>query len=106
MEGIISAGGVQDAGALAYRLGVEEVLTALDVDARSGLKEGEARARLLAPGAARPEGGEGCPGLAAEARPGRREGGGRARLARLGPNELSAEKPVPAWRRFLDAQAI
>jgi len=67
MEGIMSAAGVQDALAAAYRLGVEEVLTALDVDARSGLKEGEARARL----------------------------------ARLGPNELSAEKPVPAWRRFL-----
>jgi Ca2+-transporting ATPase len=25
----------------------------------------------------------------------------RARLARYGPNELEAEKPVPAWRRFL-----
>jgi Ca2+-transporting ATPase len=25
----------------------------------------------------------------------------RARLARLGPNELTADKPVPAWRRFL-----
>ena len=25
----------------------------------------------------------------------------RARLAQYGPNELAAEKPVPAWRRFL-----
>src|SRR5262245_41012777 len=25
----------------------------------------------------------------------------RARLARYGPNELPAEPPVPAWRRFL-----
>ena len=25
----------------------------------------------------------------------------RARLARFGPNELEAERPVPAWRRFL-----
>src|SRR3712207_7594567 len=25
----------------------------------------------------------------------------RARLERYGPNELEAEKPVPAWRRFL-----
>src|SRR5918998_1927285 len=27
--------------------------------------------------------------------------GARARLERYGPNELEAEKPVPAWRRFL-----
>src|SRR5262245_44399862 len=25
----------------------------------------------------------------------------RARLERYGPNELRAEKPVPAWRKFL-----
>ena len=25
----------------------------------------------------------------------------RARLAQYGPNELAAEEPVPAWRRFL-----
>src|SRR3712207_4618929 len=25
----------------------------------------------------------------------------RSRLERYGPNELEAEKPVPAWRRFL-----
>jgi P-type Ca2+ transporter type 2C len=25
----------------------------------------------------------------------------RARLERDGPNELTAEKPVPAWRKFL-----
>ena len=25
----------------------------------------------------------------------------RQRLARYGPNELQAEKPVPAWRKFL-----
>jgi Ca2+-transporting ATPase len=63
----MSASGVQDTRASAYRLGVDEVLTALEVDARCGLGESEARARL----------------------------------ARHGPNELTAEKPVPAWRKFL-----
>ena len=63
----MSAAEVHDARASAYRLGVDEVLAALDVDARRGLSEGEARARL----------------------------------ARHGPNELVAEKPVPAWRKFL-----
>ncbi len=58
---------VQDARAPAYRQSVDEVLIAFDVDARSGLSEVEAHARL----------------------------------ARHGPNELSAEKPAPAWRRFL-----
>ena len=51
----------------AYRRSVDEVLTVLDTDARSGLSEVEARARL----------------------------------ERYGPNELTAEKPVPAWRKFL-----
>jgi len=51
----------------AYRQSVDEVLTALDTDARRGLEEGEARERL----------------------------------ERYGPNELTAEKPVPAWRKFL-----
>ena len=46
---------------------VEEVLAALDSDARQGLTAGEAGARL----------------------------------ARLGPNELRAEPPIPAWRRVL-----
>jgi Ca2+-transporting ATPase len=50
-----------------YRQPVNEVLTAFDTDARSGLSEGEARARL----------------------------------DRYGKNELMAEKPVPAWRKFL-----
>src|SRR5512143_4296791 len=63
----MSASGVRDTHAPEYRLGVAEVLTALDVDGRCGLSAGEARARL----------------------------------ARHGPNELSAEKPVPAWRKFL-----
>lgn len=58
---------VPDARAPAYRQSVGEVLIVLDVDARSGLSEDEAHARL----------------------------------ARHGPNELSAEKPVPAWRKFL-----
>ena len=58
---------IQVARAPAYRQSVDEVLIALDVDARSGLGEVEAHARL----------------------------------ARHGPNELSAEKPVPAWRKFL-----
>ena len=63
----MSAVEVQDAPAPAYRQGVDEVLIALDVDARRGLSEAEARERL----------------------------------ARHGPNELSAEKPEPAWRKFL-----
>ena len=51
----------------AYRQSVNEALTVLDADARRGLNEGEARARLV----------------------------------RYGPNELTAEKPVPAWKKFL-----
>lgn len=50
-----------------YRQTVEEVLTALNTDARSGLSEEEVRVRL----------------------------------DRYGKNELMAEKPVPAWRKFL-----
>ena len=50
-----------------YQQGVNEVLTALDTDARTGLSEGEARARL----------------------------------ERYGNNELTADKPVPAWKKFL-----
>ena len=63
----MSAGGVRDARAPEYRLRVDEVLAALGVDARRGLSEAEARARLQ----------------------------------RHGPNELTAEPPVPAWRKFL-----
>jgi Ca2+-transporting ATPase len=51
----------------AYRHTVDEVLTELHTDARHGLSEAEARARL----------------------------------GRYGRNELTAEKPVPAWRKFL-----
>jgi Ca2+-transporting ATPase len=51
-----------------YRQTVKEVLTALDTDARNGLSEEEAHARL----------------------------------DRYGRNELMAEKPVPAWRKFLE----
>ena len=52
---------------IAYRVPVEDVLAALDSDARQGLTAAEARARL----------------------------------ARVGPNELPAEPPIPAWRRVL-----
>ena len=51
----------------AYQHSVDEVLAALGTDARRGLSEAEARARL----------------------------------ERYGTNELTAEKPVPAWRKFL-----
>ena len=51
----------------AYQRPVDDVLAALDTDARVGLSEGEARVRL----------------------------------DRYGKNELTAEKPVPAWRKFL-----
>jgi Ca2+-transporting ATPase len=39
--------------------------------------------------------------LGADARRGLNGGEARARLVRHGPNELTAEKPVPAWRKFL-----
>ena len=51
----------------AYQQPVDQVLTALDTEARRGLGGAEARARL----------------------------------ERYGKNELMAEKPVPAWRKFL-----
>jgi P-type Ca2+ transporter type 2C len=50
-----------------YRQPADEVVAALDTDARRGLGAGEAQARL----------------------------------ARAGRNELTAEKPVPAWKQFL-----
>lgn len=50
-----------------YRQTSDDVLTALGVDSRSGLNQGEAQERL----------------------------------GRYGRNELTAEKPVPAWRKFL-----
>src|SRR5687767_14689268 len=56
-----------DSSAAPYRQRVEEVLAALRTDARLGLSEAEARARL----------------------------------GRHGRNELTAEEPVPAWRKFL-----
>ena len=40
-------------------------------------------------------------GLGSDARRGLSTEEARARLERYGPNELEAEKPVPAWRRFL-----
>ncbi|MGH7492331.1 MAG: cation-translocating P-type ATPase, partial [bacterium] len=51
----------------AYQQSVDEVLTAFETEARRGLSQAEARARL----------------------------------ERYGRNELTAEKPVPAWRKFL-----
>ena len=51
----------------AYQQPIDEVLAALGTDARRGLSEGEAQARLK----------------------------------RYGKNELTAEKPVPPWRKFL-----
>ena len=39
--------------------------------------------------------------LASDERQGLRDEEARARLERFGHNELAAEKPVPAWRRFL-----
>ncbi|MBW6504047.1 cation-translocating P-type ATPase [bacterium] len=40
--------------------------------------------------------------LDADGRRGLGGGEARARLARYGPNELTAEKPTPAWRKFLE----
>jgi P-type Ca2+ transporter type 2C len=51
----------------AYQKPFEQVLAALGTDARRGLSDGEARARL----------------------------------GRHGRNELTADTPVPAWRKFL-----
>ena len=39
--------------------------------------------------------------LGTDARQGLSAGEARARLERYGTNELTAEKPVPAWRKFL-----
>ena len=39
--------------------------------------------------------------LGTDARRGLSQAEARARLDRYGPNELTAEKPVPAWRKFL-----
>src|SRR5690348_11954520 len=39
--------------------------------------------------------------LATDVRRGLTDDEARARLARYGPNELAADPPVPAWRRFL-----
>jgi P-type Ca2+ transporter type 2C len=39
--------------------------------------------------------------LGTDARLGLSEGEARVRLERYGKNELTAEKPVPAWRKFL-----
>src|SRR5262245_21602113 len=51
----------------AYRSSADDVIAALGSDARQGLTDEDARARV----------------------------------ERFGRNELAAEKPVPAWRRFL-----
>jgi magnesium-transporting ATPase (P-type) len=64
----VSATEIQLDQIIPYRQTAKDVLTALDTDARNGLSEGEARARL----------------------------------DRYGRNELMAEKPVPAWRKFLE----
>jgi Ca2+-transporting ATPase len=63
----MSAAKVQREQTEAYQQSVDEVLVALDTEARRGLSEGEARARLKS----------------------------------YGTNELTAEKPVPAWKKFL-----
>ena len=63
----MSVAEVQREGTEAYQHSVDEVLTMLAADARSGLSEEEAQARV----------------------------------ERYGKNELTAEKPIPAWKRFL-----
>jgi Ca2+-transporting ATPase len=54
-------------GDSAYRQAIDDVISVLATDPRSGLSAGEAQSRL----------------------------------ERYGRNELEAEKPLPAWRRFL-----
>ena len=63
----MSAAKTQPEPEAAYQQDVDKVLTALGTDARRGLTEKEARARLK----------------------------------RYGKNELTAEKPIPAWKKFL-----
>ncbi len=58
---------IQQDHMIPYQQPIDEVLTALGTDARTGLSEREAHERLT----------------------------------RYGKNELIAEKPVPAWRKFL-----
>ena len=64
----MSAAKVQRKPTEPYQQSTAEVLAALDTDARLGLSQAEARARL----------------------------------EKYGTNELTAEKPVPAWRKFLE----
>ena len=63
----MSAATIQQDQLAPYRQSVDAVLASLRTDARLGLSQREARARL----------------------------------ERYGKNELMAEKPVPAWRKFL-----
>jgi Ca2+-transporting ATPase len=63
----MNAAAVQHDHLAPYRQSVDAVLTEFGTDARLGLSDSEARARL----------------------------------ERYGKNELTAEKPVPAWRKFL-----
>src|ERR687889_823129 len=63
----MSATSIKDDTASPYQQSVDAIVLALGTDARSGLNEAEAQARLQ----------------------------------RYGRNELTAEKPVPAWRKFL-----
>ena len=63
----MSAATIQQDQSAPYRQSVDAVLAELGTDARLGLSQREARARL----------------------------------ERYGKNELMAEKPVPAWRKFL-----
>lgn len=64
----MSAASPRRAPVNAYCEPVDQVLAALETDARRGLGRAEARARL----------------------------------ERYGPNELTAERPVPGWRKFLE----
>jgi P-type Ca2+ transporter type 2C len=63
----VSTATVQRNQITAYQQPIDEVLAALGTDARRGLSEGEAQARLK----------------------------------KYGKNELTAEKPIPGWRKFL-----
>ncbi|MGA7901550.1 MAG: cation-transporting P-type ATPase, partial [Terrimicrobiaceae bacterium] len=63
----MSTAAIQRNQITAYQQAIDEVLAALGTDARRGLSEEEAQARL----------------------------------ERYGRNELTGEKPIPRWRKFL-----